>query len=102
MKYVLLSVAVFAAVIAGVIGYDIYSDRSYSVEILAPTPLLAEAHPQNYGETQNRVLATLAPGSRIIVLRIRYGKDFMAIRVRTDSDLDGWIIFGPTIEITNG
>jgi hypothetical protein len=100
MKYALLSAALLATAIAGLTAHDIHNDRSHSVEVLAPTVLVAEARPQNYGETHNRVLTTLAPGSQITVLRIRYEKDFMAIRIRTDSDLKGWVIFGPTIEVT--
>jgi len=99
MKYAILSIGLLAALIAGGAGYDIYDDGAPSIEVLAATPLLAEAHPQNYGETQNDVVATLAEGARPTVLRIRYGKDYMAIRVRTDSNVEGWVIFGPTIRV---
>ncbi len=98
MKYALLAIGVVSSTIVGAVAYDVYDDRRHSIEVLDGTPLLAEAYPLGYGEKQNRAIAML-DRSRPRVLRIRYGKDYMAIRVRTESGLEGWVIYGPSVEV---
>lgn len=70
---------------------DIRSDRRMIVRITAAAKLLAEPSPS---DPTSRVVGTVSPNEKVQVRRIRYGKDFMSVKVRTENGLEGWLIFG--------
>ena len=99
-KRALISVVVvIALVIAALWGSDILSDRAYRIVIVEPAPLYS-IPPHEYPKT-NPVVATLAPGTSVQVLRLRYGKDFQAFRVETDAGLVGWVIGGRSVKVVS-
>jgi hypothetical protein len=81
---------VVAAIILGLWVADIASDRSYKLEVMEPTTLLKDA-PQDYPGT-NSEAGKILPGETIEVLRMGYGKDFRAWRVKGSKGQEGWFI----------
>ncbi len=99
-KRSLTTVALVIALAVGALwGADILSDRAYRIAIVEPTPLYS-IPPHEYPKS-NPVLATLAPGAQIQVLRLRYGKDFQAFRVETNTGLVGWVIGGGSVKVVS-
>lgn len=69
---------------------DIASDRRHKVEVLEPITLLKDA-PQDYPKT-NLEAGKILPGETIEVLRMGYGKDFRAWKVKGSKGQEGWFI----------
>jgi hypothetical protein len=69
---------------------DVISDRRTSIEIVRRVPLFADLpdSPRPVSAQQG----TLEPGQPVRVLRIRYGKDYRAIRVETSRGQTGWLL----------
>lgn len=90
---IILGVAVLivtGAILAAVVA-DIRNDQKTRLRITGETQLLAHPRPQNQG---NQVVGRVARDEAVQVRRIRYGKDFMAIKVRTTHGDEGWLILG--------
>ena len=68
-------------------GYDIWNDRQAVVEILETTAAYKEWDIHSPG----KIKFTIEPTDKIKVLRIRYGKDFMAAKIRKNDQAEGWI-----------
>jgi hypothetical protein len=81
-------VVVIALVVVALWGGDILTDRAYRIVIVESAPLYS-IPPHEYPKT-NPVLATLATGASVQVLRLRYGKDFQAFLVKTNAGQVGW------------
>jgi len=79
-----------AAVVVGLVA-DTQNDQKSKVRITNDTELLAHPRPRH---ESNQVVGRLARDQAVRVRRIRYGKDFMAVKVRTESGTEGWLIFG--------
>lgn len=90
MIWVVLPIIVVAALVLGLWWNDVASDRNYKLEVLAPITLLKDA-PQNYPKTNTEVGQVL-PGETVEVLRMGYGKDFRAWRVKGSKGQEGWFI----------
>lgn len=71
-------------------SYDVISDRNHEIAILKPMTLL-EKPPQDY-PALNRETGKLSVGEQVKVLRMGYGKDFRAWKVRGSAGLEGWFI----------
>jgi hypothetical protein len=67
---------------------DALSDRSHSVDVLKSAPLYAEWDSPG-GRSP---IATVAPGEKLKVLRIRYGKDSLNIKVEREDGSVGWLV----------
>ena len=96
-KRLAISVAVVAAAVAGLWAADVAVDRRYVVAVVGPEPLLA-LPPHEYPEV-NPALRTLSPGEPIRVLRVRYGKDFEAMKVETGTGQVGWVLGGGGVQV---
>ncbi|HEY1269307.1 MAG TPA: hypothetical protein VGH16_18760 [Candidatus Binatia bacterium] len=90
MKTIVLSIAVLTAIAVGLWVKDIYEDRKYKLEVLEPITLLENA-PQSYPRS-NVTVGQVNPGDPVMVLRMGYGKDFRAWRVRSAAGQDGWFV----------
>lgn len=73
-------------------------DRRIDVEILSSQPLLTVA-PTDYPST-NPTLQVLPAGQSVQVLRLRYGKDFRALKIKTERGEVGWLLDGPGLRIS--
>ena len=93
--------ALFAVLLVGALLWvgDIYVDHQYKVEVVKSAPLYSLA-PTDYPAT-NPVALNLSVGNHLRVLRVRYGKDFEALKVETDEGNIGWVIGGDGVEVTS-
>jgi hypothetical protein len=96
-----LIAAVLVASVVGALLLDVAADRRCHLVVTEPTPVLLAPQPAGYGSppVPNPVVGVLAPADSSQVLRIRYGKDFQAVRVRVTGNVTGWVITGPTAYI---
>ncbi len=69
---------------------DVAVDRSYTLDVLAPIHLLKQP-PQDFPQT-NEEVGQILPGEAVEVLRMGYGKDFRAWRVKGAKNQQGWFI----------
>jgi|ERR1700690_316518 len=69
---------------------DVMSDRRNELEILKPISLFDIA-PQDYPQ-ENKEIGKIQIGEKVKVLRMGYGKDFRAWKVRGSSGQEGWFI----------
>jgi hypothetical protein len=70
------------------VAFDIYKDRQHKIKIIGWTDLQTKPSTSDY-----EIIKKLPPNSQVKVLRIIYGKDYMAIKVETADGQKGWIIF---------
>jgi hypothetical protein len=88
--WIAFPIAVAAVFILWFWWKDVTSDRKYRLAVLTPITLLEEA-PQYYPKT-NIEVGQILPGETVKVLRMGYGKDFRAWRVRGSKGQEGWFI----------
>ncbi len=89
---VAIAVLIAAFGIAGFLVYDVYQDRQNTVVCNGPVPVYADWEPY---PTKAQKPSYVLPAQAILkVKRIRYGKDYMAVRVETQKGESGWIFSG--------
>lgn len=81
---------VLTIIVATLWIYDVVSDRKRVIAILKPIILLGTA-PQDY-PVSNRESGKVLAGEHVMVLRMGYGKDFRAWKVRGSAGQEGWFI----------
>jgi hypothetical protein len=95
--------AAFIALVAGVAvalwAYDIYQDRQIRISIEGPVCMYEAPELAAYPRLQGKPIMQLNPGEAISVLRVRYGKDYMAIKLQTANESIGWVCFDRNIRI---
>ena len=89
---IIIACAVFAAIIVALWLRDVILDRRNELEIMNPITLL-EKPPQDYPK-ENKEIGKLQIGEKTKVLRMGYGKDFRAWKVRGSIGQEGWFIEG--------
>ena len=95
---VVAAVTVAACVCAaGLIASDIAADRAMKVSLAKSVPMHADW--ESVWDDSGRVISTVGPVENLPVLRVRYGKDFMAIRVRRVDGVDGWIRYDQDVQV---
>lgn len=66
------------------------SDRRYKLEILAPIALLKDP-PQDYPK-ENTIVGHVFPHESVKIVRMGYGKDFRAWRIKGEKGQVGWFV----------
>lgn len=94
MKKLMTLIAAIAVVGVGWYLWDLRTDRSKTIKILISTSLREEWDSMS-GPTVGRV----EPGEKLKVLRIRYAKDHIAVKVEKTDGATGWIIPDDSVEI---
>jgi hypothetical protein len=94
--FTLLFVLVMGAVMW---GGDVLGDRQYQADVIGAAPLYS-LPPHEY-PASNPLVLTLRPGEHLRVLRVRYGKDFEALKVETAGGHIGWVIGGEGIKVVS-
>ena len=94
-----LAVAIPSIVLAAMWGADVRADREYKVAVVASAPLYLLA-PHEYPPA-NPVIQTISPGQPLRVLRVRYGKDFVAFKVEAAGGPVGWVVGGQGVEVVS-
>lgn len=79
-----------------IVCWDIYKDRSKTIRILRESPLYESWEFRGLRSAFSAVRA----GDKLSVKRIRYGKDYMAIKVEKVDGQQGWLIYqGGSMEL---
>ncbi len=84
---------------ASLYAVDVAQDRRYVVQVVKATPLLTL--PLHQYPRENPLGSLVIPGQRLQVLRVRYGKDFQAMRVETEGGEVGWVLNGNGVEVVS-
>jgi hypothetical protein len=90
MKKIIIASCLFAAIVVVLLLRDLIQDRRNELEIMKPIILLEKA-PQDYPK-ENKEVGKIQIGEKIKVLRIGYGKDFRAWKIRNSMGQEGWFI----------
>jgi hypothetical protein len=90
IKKVIIVCSLFAAILVALWFRDVVSDRRNELEIMKPITLLEKA-PQGYPK-ENREVGNIQIGEETKVLRMGFGKDFRAWKVRGSRGQEGWFI----------
>ena len=69
---------------------DIHNDRKNNLTIVLDTELF-ELPPQDY-PIKNRAVGKVNSLSKVSVLRMSYGKNFRTWRVKSETEMEGWLI----------
>ena len=97
LKSLAITIAFILVVAGGVFIADVAADRRYVVAVVGPEPLLS-LPPHEYPAV-NPIIETLQPGQALRVLRVRYGKDFEAIKVEAPNGKVGWVLSGSGVQV---
>ncbi|RUO35092.1 hypothetical protein [Aliidiomarina soli] len=98
MKISIGLVFVFLSVVVGVWLMDIGTDRTKVVEITAPVPAYTDWECGYANKSGCSVVFEVEADAKYDVQRIRYGKDFMAIKIQ-EGGSSGWIIYGEAVQV---
>jgi hypothetical protein len=91
----------FFVVILGTVVWvgDVLGDRQYRADVIGTAPLYS-LPPHKYPGS-NPLISTLRRGEQLRALRVRYSKDFEALKVETEGGHVGWVIGGEGIKVVS-
>jgi hypothetical protein len=93
-KLVLVSLSIIIAA-TGLYLWDLKGDLNKTVKILKLTPLYEAWESISDGPS----IGNVEPGEKLKVLRIRYAKDHMAVKVEKADGSSGWLIPDASVEM---
>jgi len=99
-----LSLSAFICFVILAIGLwylDVKADQSHTIKVTTDTPAYSDWRCGYRCDITGEEAFTLAANTTWHVERIRFGKDFMAIKV-TNNSLAGWVINSEKIELASG
>lgn len=94
MKKLITLLVMLTVAILGWYLWDLNADRSKTIKILKPTSLREE-----WESVSSHAIGNVEPGEKLKVLRIRYAKDHMAVKVERADGSTGWIIPDDSVEM---
>ena len=88
--------ALVALTVSLLVAVDVVGDRGTKVSITGNVPVYPEwdADPR-----YQSAVGEVGPSTSTKVLRVRYGKDFQAIKLRTDAGQTGWVFGGANVRL---
>jgi hypothetical protein len=98
MKRVTLIVAVVAVLATTPFAVDIFRDQQHRVIVRGSVQVYQTPEPY-WRDSSNPVVATATKHDTLRVMRIRYGKDFMVIRVKLENGHQGYIFYGDSFQL---
>jgi hypothetical protein len=84
--------------VVGPIAVDTLRDRQHRV-IITDTLNVYQTSEPPWREHSNPVVASVTPNDSLKVLRIRYGKDYMVVRVKLPNGQQGYIFYGDSFRL---
>lgn len=90
MKKFIMIFLLLGACLLSYYFYDVYKDRSKAIKILKQTNLHA-SWDNLLSDTTS--IGKVEPNEIITVFRIRYGKEYMAIKVEKKDGTIGWLLY---------
>ena len=94
----LITSLVIAFALAAPFAVDVISDRQHQVVVTDTLNVYQTSEPP-WRDHDNSVVASVTPADALKVLRIRYGKDYMVIRVKLPNGQKGYIFYGDHFRI---
>jgi|1_EtaG_2_1085319.scaffolds.fasta_scaffold00003_330 hypothetical protein len=91
-------VIVFFLIVLGVWLMDIATDRAKVVEVSAPVFAYSDWECGYSNQTGCSVVFEVGADTEYDIQRIRYGKDFMAIKIQ-QGGLSGWVYSGKAVQV---
>ncbi len=86
-------------VVVGSVFYDRHEDRLYRISIKGDTPVMLQ--PYSGGAVDgNQIIEVLHPGDVVKVLDLRYGKGYLAFKVRLVDGKQGYLISGSSFSFS--
>ncbi|MEA3491968.1 MAG: hypothetical protein U9R27_08735 [Campylobacterota bacterium] len=98
MKKVIIAISLTAILIFCLVWLDIQNDKE-NILIVKKTSYAFDDWECGYRCTQTKF--KVFEDERYNVERIRYGKDFMAIQIKSKNDILGWVILDESYEVIN-
>lgn len=95
MKKIMILIALAVVMSLGWYLWDLKQDRSKTIKILKTTPLYEGWESISGSST----IGNVDPGENLKVLRIRYAKDHMAVKVERSNGSTGWVIPDSSVEM---
>lgn len=96
VKVGIVVVALVAVTAAVLVAVDVLQDRRTTVSITGRVPFYAD---WDLGPRHQVPVGEIGPSKSIKVLRVRYGKDFEAIKVPTGEGQTGWVFSGANVHL---
>ena len=81
-------------------AYDIISDQMHKLTIIGKTYVYKYETPYFYHNANNPIITVINRHDKVRVMRIIYEKDCMAIKVKLENHIQGWV-FPPDSMIIN-
>ena len=78
--------------VAGIWIHDIHEDQQLRVVIEGPVAIYSDPDSATYEQLHSSPIRRLMPGDAVTVQRVTYGKDFMAIQLKTADGTVGWVV----------
>ena len=97
MKKVILSIIIISTIIYGTVLFDITQDKE-NILIVKKDSVVFDDWKCGYQCKTSKF--KIFEGEQYNVLRIRYGKDFMALKIESKNGLLGWAILNENYEVT--
>lgn len=100
MRWLILfaaSLLVLASVaMGGAVAFDVWKDQQASIQILENITAYSEWTERSRGEAQFEI----EKGEKVMVRRVLYGKDFMAVKVEKENGKKGWVYSSQGIRLS--
>ena len=77
---------------------DAFRDRQHRVVVDRPLKVYQTAEPPWFDDSNSQI-ATTAQGDTLPVMRIRYGKDYMVVRVKLAGGQQGYVFSGDGLHL---
>lgn len=90
-KALYLSITILILVPVGIYVWDVMQDRSKSITIRSRMAIYRDWD-RLKDQDPNEIVDTVEPGEKLKVLRIRYGKDYRAVKVEKGNGSVGWMM----------
>lgn len=74
---------------------DLKEDRSRTIKILKTTPIFSDWE----AISGTPSIGNVEPGEKLKVVRIRYGKSFMNVKIEKTDGSAGWLIVDSSVEM---
>jgi len=98
MIRVLVALVIIAFAVAAPFALDVINDRQDRVVVTDILEVYATSEPPGRDHS-HLVVASVTPAETLKVLRLRYGKDYMVIRVKLPNGQQGYIFYGDHFRI---
>lgn len=95
MKKLLIFIIGVSVACLGWYLWDLKEDRAKTIKVLKTTPMFSDWE----AISGTPSIGNVEPGEKLKVLRIRYGKNFMNVKIEKEDGSVGWLIMDSYVEM---